>query len=262
MAKAKEREITLRVTVVAPPPGVVFAVQRQRSELHQPTRSTGEPISFDLTVRVEPALRPEQLQALEYARRQGTEAPVEAIRAKAARTFGEIEALVAGVPERATGIAPAPGKWSLHEIVDHLVVSHRRAVAELASLVAGEAPNGGPIPAGLVSPEPFARRWPALLADLQAVHRDVLRVLSSANDATPLAARAPVVMVVKCATEGSLAPVEWIEAVDWKAYAILLRVHTLEHLQQAQRTLEAVGEEQAERPRRASAAAAPARRDG
>lgn len=191
-----------------------------------------------MSAPAEPSLRPEQLQALDYARRQGTEAPVEAIRAKAARTFGELEALLAGVPERLAAIAPAAGQWSLHEIVDHLVVSHRRAVAELASLVAGRSPAGGPIPAGLVSAEPFARPWPALVADLQAVHRDLLQVLSSAGDDTPLAARAPVVLVVKCATaEGGLQPVEWIDSFDWKAYAILLRVHTLEHVGQVQRTL-------------------------
>lgn len=51
MASTKDREIPLRVTVVDPPAGVVFAVQRGRSELHQPTRATGGPISFDLTVR-------------------------------------------------------------------------------------------------------------------------------------------------------------------------------------------------------------------
>lgn len=51
MVETKDREITLRVTVVDPPPDVLFALQRQRSELHQPTRSKGEPISFDFTIR-------------------------------------------------------------------------------------------------------------------------------------------------------------------------------------------------------------------
>lgn len=200
----------------------------------------------------EPTLRPEQVQALEYVRRQGTEAAVDAIRAKAARTFGELEALLAGVPERVTSLAPTPGKWSLHEIVDHLVTSHRRAVAELASLVSGESPAGDPIPAGLVSPEPFARRWPLLVADLEAVHRDFLAVLDSASDDTTLTARAPVVLVVKCGTsDGRFEPVEWVESFDWKAHAILVRVHTLEHLQQIQRTLATIG-----RPERATEGAA------
>ena len=50
-------------------------------------------------------------------------------------------------------------------------------------------------------------------------------------------------MVVKCATpDGALEPVHWVERVDWKAFAVVIRVHVLEHLHQIERTLAAVGE--------------------
>ena len=48
----KDQEIPLRLTVVDPPADVVFAIQRGRSDLHQSTRSTGAPITFDFTVRI------------------------------------------------------------------------------------------------------------------------------------------------------------------------------------------------------------------
>jgi hypothetical protein len=48
----KDKEIALRVTVVDPPADVVFAIQRGRSELHEPTRSSGGSVSFDFTARV------------------------------------------------------------------------------------------------------------------------------------------------------------------------------------------------------------------
>lgn len=48
-------EIPLRLVVVAPPTGVVFALQRGRDELCQVTRSSGAELSFDLTVRVRSA---------------------------------------------------------------------------------------------------------------------------------------------------------------------------------------------------------------
>jgi hypothetical protein len=186
-------------------------------------------------------LRPEQTQALRYARRKGSEASCDAIRARVASTFADLETLLGTVPLELTALAPAPGKWSLHQIVDHLVVTHRRAVGEFAALVAGESPLSGPIPAGLVSDAPFARPWPLLLADLASVHRDFVEVLGTAGDDTPLEARAPVVMVVKCATaDGILEPVEWVESFDWKAYGVLFRAHTLEHLHQVQRTLAAI----------------------
>jgi hypothetical protein len=47
-----ERELDLRITVVDPPAGVMFAMQRGRAELDQATRSTGATIAFDFTVRV------------------------------------------------------------------------------------------------------------------------------------------------------------------------------------------------------------------
>lgn len=45
-------EIPLRITLVDPPPDVLFAVQRGPSELHQATRSSGATLSFDFTLRV------------------------------------------------------------------------------------------------------------------------------------------------------------------------------------------------------------------
>jgi hypothetical protein len=48
----KDLEVALRIVLVDPPPDVVFAIQRGRSELYQVTRSTGQSISFDFELRV------------------------------------------------------------------------------------------------------------------------------------------------------------------------------------------------------------------
>jgi hypothetical protein len=53
MARAN-REIPLRIVVVEPPVGVVFALQRGQAELTSPMVATGADLSFDLTVRVGP----------------------------------------------------------------------------------------------------------------------------------------------------------------------------------------------------------------
>jgi hypothetical protein len=50
----QDKEIAIRVIVVDPPAGVMLAVQLGRSDLHQPTRSSGHAVSFDFTVRVRP----------------------------------------------------------------------------------------------------------------------------------------------------------------------------------------------------------------
>lgn len=190
------------------------------------------------------SLRPEQELALDYARRKGTDAPPETIRRKVAATFRKIEAVLASVPGDLARRRPGDGRWSVHEIVDHLAVSHRRAVEELTCLTESRSPQDGPIPAGLLSDDPLAIEWSTQLERLRAIHRDFLAVLESADEGTDLDARAAVEMVVRCRIdEGRVEPVHWIESFDWKAYAILFRAHTLEHLHQVQRTLAAVGGE-------------------
>jgi hypothetical protein len=184
------------------------------------------------------ALRPEQIQALSYIRAQGTEAPLAKIRGRAAETFAALEALLDGVTAEQARRRPQPGKWSVHEIVDHLIESDRPGLAELSDLLDGISSTRGPIPAGLLSEDPFARPFPQLVATLKSIHRDFLAILDEADDSIPLDARAPVVMVLKVAQEdGTHAPIHWNQDFDWKAYALIVRMHTLEHKHQIERTL-------------------------
>ena len=48
----QEKELSLRITLMDPPPGVVFCLQRGRADLVSPTEAAGEQISFDFTLRV------------------------------------------------------------------------------------------------------------------------------------------------------------------------------------------------------------------
>ena len=53
-------------------------------------------------------------------------------------------------------------------------------------------------------------------------------------------ARAPLVMVVNVKDgEGRSAPIHWVEELDWKAYAIVWRLHVVDHLHQAKTVLAA-----------------------
>lgn len=47
-----DRELPIRVTVIGPPPGVTFAVQRGKDELLPPSKVDAKSIVFDLSVRV------------------------------------------------------------------------------------------------------------------------------------------------------------------------------------------------------------------
>jgi Family of unknown function (DUF5990) len=48
------QELPLRITLVQPPTGVTFRLQRGKSELVPPTHSNAEQISFEFTVRIGP----------------------------------------------------------------------------------------------------------------------------------------------------------------------------------------------------------------
>ncbi len=182
---------------------------------------------------------PEQQRALAYAQKRGTDAPLGDIRARVTGTFAEFEALVGAIPLEAARERRATSAWSVQEVVDHLVESDRRAVDQLAHLLAGRD-DDEPIPASLQSEKPLDLDWPALLGQFRRVHADIVALLAGASDDHPLSARAAVQMVVKCAgPDGTLQPVAWVERFDWKAYAILLHAHNREHIAQVQRILSA-----------------------
>lgn len=187
-------------------------------------------------------LFPEQKQAMEYLRRKGTEAPVAEIRSKVEETFRELDALLAGVPEHVVRVWPRPGRWCVQEVVDHLVESHRPVAGELAALLRGEVPHGGPIPASLQSPDAMEKDWRELVRELAAVHAEMASLVRTAPEDTSLEVRAPVAMVIKVRGEdGEVRPVQWQEELDWKAYAMAFRAHALEHIAQIRKTLEETG---------------------
>lgn len=47
-----DRELPVRITVLRPPPGVTFAVQRGKDELLPPSKVGAESLTFDLSIRV------------------------------------------------------------------------------------------------------------------------------------------------------------------------------------------------------------------
>ena len=185
--------------------------------------------------------RPERRAAIDYLRRKGTEAPASKLLAGLRATFHTFEQTIDRVPEGLRAQRPTATSWSVHEIVDHLVESNRPALVELRDLLAGISPADGPIPARLTSPNALERSWAALTQELKSVHADVLDVVAGAtDDAASLLARAPLVMVVKVPGRTGPEILEWVEALDWKAYAQALRVHTHEHLAQVERTVAAL----------------------
>lgn len=186
-------------------------------------------------------MTPEQTRAVEYLRR-ASQAPVAEVRRKVAATFQELDELVAGIPAEVVRTRPRPGRWCVQEVVDHMIESHRPAGDELAGLLEGRAPAGEPIPAHLQSPDAMEKEWPALVREMSAVHGRFAALAAGAPEDTPLEARAPLVMVI-----GGL---EWIEELDWKAYAMAFRAHALGHASQIRAILAELSSGEVEREKK------------
>lgn len=185
-------------------------------------------------------LRPEQVKAREYLHQKGTLLPAAHIHERVGAAFAALEALLDGVTEGEARVRAIPGEWTIQEVVDHLIETHRPSLDELRDLLRNRRPAAGPIPASLQSVEPMGRRYGDLMSALKGLHAEVLGVLSDAPDRLT-DARAPLVMVMNVKEpDGREAPLHWIEELDWKAYAITaFRLHELDHLNQAKKILKA-----------------------
>jgi hypothetical protein len=184
--------------------------------------------------------RPEQIKAKEYFHQKGTALSSAQIHERVGAAFAALETFLEGVSEEEARARPLPAEWTIQEVVDHLVETHRPSLRELRDLLDDRRPAGGPIPASLQSADAMGRCFVDLLGDLRAVHAEVLGVLSAAPDRMT-AARAPLIMVINVREpDGREAPLHWIEELDWKAYAVTaFRLHELDHLNQAKKTLKA-----------------------
>jgi hypothetical protein len=175
-------------------------------------------------------------KAREYLKSRGTLVAPAVIHERVAAAFAALETFLDTVPASRAASPGPPGEWTIQEIVDHLVETHRPGLDELRCLLAGQRPPGPAIPASLQSKAPHLRPWPWLREELQRVHGGILAALAGVPADFVTDARAPLVMVVNVPeASGRPRPLHWVEELDWKAYAITWRLHTIDHLHQAKR---------------------------
>lgn len=113
-----------------------------------------------------------------------------------AAAFDALERFLDAVDAERAGARAIPGEWTVHEVVDHLLETHRPGLDELRRLLAGQRPPGAPIPAGLQSMAPLLRPWPWLGEELRRLHAEIARTLRAVPADFATDARAPLVMVV------------------------------------------------------------------
>ena len=180
-------------------------------------------------------------KARQYLRRKGTLAPAAAIASGVGDAFAALETFLDAVPPELVQRRAWDGEWTIQEVTDHLLETHRPGLDELRCLLAGQRPPGEPIPAALQSKAPHLRPWPWLLRELKELHAEILAELARPGPDFETDARARLVMVTYATDErGEKVALHWVEDLDWKAYSIVWRLHAIDHLNQARKLLAAV----------------------
>lgn len=180
-------------------------------------------------------------KAREYLRTKGTLTPAATLTERVGDAFAALETFLEAAPPELVRRRAWDGEWTIQEVADHVLETHRPGLDELRCLLAGQRPPGDAIPASLQSKASHLRPWPWLLRELKNVHADIMAELRSVKPDFDTGARAPLVMVANATDErGQRVVLEWVEDLDWKAYTITWRLHAIDHLHQARKVLSAL----------------------
>ncbi len=132
---------------------------------------------------------------------------------------------------------PIPNQWTVAEVVDRIAQTQIRAVQELRYLFDGRRPPGPPVYEALRSGGAAWAPWTELVDGLVSANRELVDLLASPPESDEAAAaRVRTVLVVTRTLEaGGTSPQIFIEDLGWPEYAILQRLHLLDHRTQLEK---------------------------
>ena len=172
----------------------------------------------------------ERARLLDYlrARAAGLDAPK--LRARVRSAAAEFEATLVGLEEGDARRPVCAGEWTVAQVVDHVAQSTVRSAEELRHLRAGRRPPGPPIYEALLSGAAHRVPWAELVDGLREATAALDDALSSPSAVDRDAARAvtaPAVLVINAG--GSRASEIFTAELTWPEYALVARLHFLDH---------------------------------
>ena len=180
-------------------------------------------------------LATESLRMLDYLRTRASEMSAMAIRSRIHAAAGELENAIAAVSASEARLRPFAGKWTIAEVVDHISQTQVRGAEELRHLLAGRRPPLPPVYEALRSGAGQWAPWELLVEELHQANRAMMEVLEAASD-HPSDGNAPTVRTVMVALRKlentSTEPQIFFVELTWKEYALLQRLHLLDHRRQ------------------------------
>jgi hypothetical protein len=182
-------------------------------------------------------LAPESVRMLEYLRTRADELSGAAIRERLRAAAQELENAVGAVSGAEARLRPIEGKWTVAEVVDHIAQTQVRGTEELRHLLAGQRPPYPPVYEALRSGAGQWAPWDLLTEELRDANRAMIEVLESAPQDTPDAAPTvkAVMVTLRKLEDGQMAPQIYFAELGWKEYALLQRLHLLDHRTQVKK---------------------------
>jgi hypothetical protein len=183
-------------------------------------------------------LAPESIRMMDYLRTRAGEMSAAMIRAKIRAAAQELETAVAAVSPIEARLRPIEGKWNIAEVVDHIAQTQIRGTEELRHLLAGRRPPLPPVYEALRSGAGQWAPWDLLVEELHAANQAMIGLLASAPDEA-VAVDAPTVKTVMVTLtvqpSGATSPQIYFAELGWKEYALLQRLHLLDHRTQVKK---------------------------
>ncbi len=183
-------------------------------------------------------LAPESIYMLEFVGKRAKELTTAAIRDKLRHAAHELENEIAPVSAEQARLRPVDGKWTIAEVVDHISQTQIRGGEELRHLLEGRRPPSPPVYEALRSGAGQWAPWELLKEELHAANQAMLDLLQSAPESLPMpdAPTARTVMVtLRALPDGSMGPQIYFAELPWKEYALLQRLHLLDHRTQVKK---------------------------
>lgn len=174
-------------------------------------------------------LSAEALRMLDYLRSRAAEMNAPGIHQRVQAAAQELESTVAAVPEADARRRPFPDKWTIAEVVDHIAQTQIRSAEELRHLLAGRHPPGPPVYEALRSGAAGWAPWPELVEGLRAANRELLALLASAPERIEPATVTTILVANRTLPDGHVVPQIFVAELAWKEYALLQRLHLLDH---------------------------------
>ncbi|MGH7333822.1 MAG: DinB family protein [Candidatus Rokuibacteriota bacterium] len=186
---------------------------------------------------------PERARALEYLTVRAEGMSAREIWARVRAAVVDVDAALQGVDAQAARAAVPAGQWNIAQVVDHVAQTTIRVAEELRHLLEGRRPPGPPVYDALTSGAAQWAPWPDLQEGLRSANAEVDALLGRAMEREPsTAVTARTILVFnRTRPDGGVEPETFEVELHWKGYAMVQRLHLLDHRTQI-RALRTEGE--------------------